>query len=135
MHTRAFSSFFFLFLSLPLSSSAPFPGSSSLAPFSSAFALSLFLVLFLRNTHATSTLERARALHPLHRDVLSKIQPFFSRADQWALPAPAVSASAYIAFFVIRHSAGSKFHSFPFTCPLRETISSGHFRYTRADVL
>lgn len=116
MHTRAFFSLFFISLSL----TALFPGSSSLAPFSSAFALSLFHVLVLRNTHATSMLERARALHPLHRDVLSKIQPFFSRADQWALQLPLYPPVPPLAFFIIRHSASSKFHSFPFTLSSRE---------------
>jgi len=37
-------------------------------------------------------------------------------------PAPVVSASAYIAFFVIRHSTDSKFHSFPFTRSLANNL-------------
>lgn len=129
--------FFFISLSL----SASFPGSSSLAPFSSALSpfrpFSLFLVRsVLRNTHATSTLERARALHPLHRDVLSKIQPFFSRADQWALPLPLYPASAYIRR-PFRHSRPGfeiSFVSLYVSSIYANNLFGYHFRYTRADV-
>lgn len=63
----------------------------------------------LRNTHTlyrrSSVLERSTLYH---RDALSKIQPFFSRADQWALPVPLYPPVLTLAFFVIRHSTGSK---------------------------
>lgn len=122
MHTRVLSSFF-LFFSLSFCSlfpllfrdRRPLPPSQALSPF---FFLSLSLILFCV-THATSTLERARALHPLHRDVLSKIQPFFSPADQWALPLPLyppVPTSPF-SLFVIRFKI-----SFPFTCPLANNL-------------
>lgn len=98
---------------------------------------SLFLVRsVLRNTHATSTLERARALHPLHRDVLSKIQPFFSRADQWALPLPLYPASAYIRR-PFRHSRPGfeiSFVSLYVSSMYANNLFGYHFRYTRADV-
>lgn len=87
MHTRVFSSFFFISLSLfPLlfRDRRPLPPSQALSP-----SLSLpfsFCFCVTRTLHRRSS--GARALHPLHRDVLSKIQPFFSRADQWALPLP-----------------------------------------------
>lgn len=127
MHTRVLF-LFFLFLSLTLSLSLcslfpllfrdrrPLHPSQALSPFLS-FAHSV-----LRNTHATSTLKRARALHPLHRDALSKIQPFFSPADQWALPLPLYPPVPTSPFFVIRHSTGSKFHSFPFTRSLANNL-------------
>lgn len=108
----------------------PLPPSQALSPFLSHSVL--------RNTHATSTLKRARALHPLHRDVLSKIQPLFQPGrpmGRTRLPLyPPVAA--HIAVFVIRHSAGSKFHSFPFTVFLSRTISlsSGHFRRALAQM-
>lgn len=136
MHTRVFSSFFFfLFLSLfPLLFRDRRPLPPSQAPFR---PFSLFLVRsVLRNTHATSTLERARALHPLHRDVLSKIQPFFSRADQWALPLPLYPAGAYIRR-PFRHSRPGfeiSFVSLYVSSIYANNLFGYHFRYTRADV-
>lgn len=137
VHTRTFFLFFFFsFLSPSLSFSASFPGSSSLAPFSRARPFSLSRSV-LRNTHTlyrrSSVLERSTLYH---RDALSKIQPFFSRADQWALPLPLYPPVPALAFFVIRHSTGSKIsYVSSFTRPLSRTISSAHFRWnTRAQM-
>lgn len=105
---RTFFLFFFFHFSPPLSFSASFPGSSSLAPFSRARPFSLSRSV-LRNTHTlyrrSSVLERSTLYH---RDAVSKIQPFFSRADQWALPLPLYPPVPTLAFFVILHSTGSK---------------------------
>lgn len=138
MHTRVLF-LFFISLSLSLSLCSLFPllfrdrrplhPSQALSPFLS-FAHSV-----LRNTHATSTLKRARALHPLHRDALSKIQPFFSPADQWTLPLPLYPPVPTSPFFVIRHSTGSKFHSFPFTRSLANNLFGATSGTLRADVL
>lgn len=142
MHTRVYSLPFFLFLPLSLSRlsfSVSFPGSSSLAPFSSSLALSLSLShSVLRNTHATSTLKRARALHPLHRDVLSKIQPLFQPGRPMGrTPAPVVSASGRI-HRRFRYSSFDRFE-IPFVSLyafLSRTISlsSGHFRRALAQM-
>lgn len=109
MHTRVFSSFFFISLSLfPLlfRDRRPLPPSQALSP-----SLSPFLVLFLRNTHATSTLERCSSAPPFTPRCSLENPTLFQPGRPMGAPAPAVSASAYVAFFVIRHSTGSKFHS------------------------
>lgn len=122
MHTRVFSSFFF-FISLSLfpllfRDRRPLPPSQALSP-----PLSPFLVLFLRNTHATSTLERCSSAPPFTPRCSLENPTLFQPGRPMGAPAPAVSASAYVAFFVIRHSTGSKFHSrFLFTCPLANNL-------------
>lgn len=124
MHTRVFSSFFFyfsLFLSFPLflcslfpllfRDRCPLPPSQALSPFLPLF-LSLSLSFsVLRNTlhRRSSVLERSTLYTP--RCSLEN-PTLFQPGRPMGAPAPVVSASAYIAFFVIRHSTGSKFHSF-----------------------
>lgn len=137
VHTRVFislSRFFYFSLSL----SRSFHSSSGIVPCSLfklfAFFISPSLSLsLLRNTHATSTLEHPRALHPLHGDVHSKIQPFFARPTNGrslSLIRQRVHHHLFMRSFV-----QFKISSFPFLRVVSRTISTYHFRYNRADVL